>query len=128
MKQPDRHSETDRVERTQRGWVFLPVGYMLALIGWGLGFEPRTIPQGLLSIAQAPGLLVSDYLAIGGLGAAFVNAGLVGLAGLLLSHFNDLRLSSPTISASSPWQASASLARIGGASGPSASGSPSSTV
>jgi hypothetical protein len=84
---------------TQRGWFFLLAGYMLALIGWGLGLEAETVPQGLLSIARAPGLLVSDYLAIGGLGAAFVNAGLVGLAGLLLSHFNNVRLSGPTISA-----------------------------
>ncbi|MEA3308689.1 MAG: DUF1576 domain-containing protein [Chloroflexota bacterium] len=99
MKPDDKRNSTDAMALTERGWFILLAGYMLVLIGWGVLYEPATIGAGLLRIAQSPGMLVSDYIAIGGLSAAFVNAGLVGLAGLLLAHFNDVRLSGATIAA-----------------------------
>ncbi|MBC8446232.1 MAG: DUF1576 domain-containing protein [Chloroflexi bacterium] len=85
---------------TQRGWLLLLGLYMLALLGLGLACEPvGAILPGLLRIFQSPGLLLSDYLEIGGLGAALVNAGLVGMAGLLLAYFNGVLLSGPIIAA-----------------------------
>ena len=55
----------------QRGWLVLLAVYMLALIVVGVVLEPRiTLWSGLLRIAQSPGILVSDYTTIGGLGAA----------------------------------------------------------
>jgi hypothetical protein len=73
---------------------------MLALMVFGIAYEPRgTLWRGLLRIVQSPGILVSDYAQIGGLGAAMVNAGLVGFAGILLVHFSGVLLSGPTIAA-----------------------------
>jgi hypothetical protein len=99
MQQQDegKHKGAGRI--TERGWLILLVGYMLALIVWGIAYEPGTILGGLLRIARSPGLLVSDYLAIAGLSATFVNAGLVGLTGLALAYINDVSLSGPTIAA-----------------------------
>jgi hypothetical protein len=85
---------------TQRGWLGLLTAYMLALVGFGIAYEPGgNLWSGLLRIMQAPGVLVSDYAQIGGLGAAMVNAGLVGLGGLLLVHYSGVLLSGPTIAA-----------------------------
>ena len=84
----------------QHGWLALLAGYMLTLIVLGLFIEPsRTIWFGLLDILQNPGLLLSDYLAVGGAGAALTNAGLVGLSGLALVYTNGVLLSGPTIAA-----------------------------
>lgn len=100
MKSEEQKSSSEIGTMSRRGWLILLTCYMVALIVWGfLHDKPGTILQGLLSIAQSPGMLVSDYMAVGGLGAAFVNAGLVGMAGLLLTYFNKVRLSGPTISA-----------------------------
>ncbi|MBN1640897.1 MAG: DUF1576 domain-containing protein [Anaerolineae bacterium] len=83
---------------TQRGWFFLLGAYVLALAAFGLACDPpATVWEGLLRIVQTPGVLVSDYAAIGGLGAALVNAGLVGLAGLLLVQLSGVLLSGPTV-------------------------------
>lgn len=87
-------------ELTQRAWLVLLALYMLALVAFGLLYEPLpSIWSGWRRILQAPGMLISDYLEIGGLGAAMVNAGLVGLAGLLLVYLNGVLLSGPTIAA-----------------------------
>ncbi|MDY7078681.1 MAG: DUF1576 domain-containing protein [Chloroflexota bacterium] len=85
---------------TQRGWFILLGLYMLALTGLGLACEPgKTILPGLLRIFQSQSVLLSDYIEIGGIGAALVNAGLVGVAGLLLAYLNGVLLSGPIIAA-----------------------------
>jgi hypothetical protein len=87
-------------ELTQRAWLGLLALYMLALVAFGLLYEPLpAIWSGWGRILQAPGMLVSDYLEIGGIGAAMVNAGLVGMAGLVLVYANGVLLSGPTIAA-----------------------------
>ena len=91
---PDHH------RMTQRGWLVILTVYMLALVGFGVTCEPTAdLWSGLLRIVRSPGVLVSDYAQIGGLGAAMVNAGLVGLGGLLLAHHTGVLLSGPTIAA-----------------------------
>ncbi len=97
MKNRKREAAKPIEKMTERGWFILLAGYMVGMILLGIWQAPAAILPGLWRIAQTPGMLVSDYVAIGGLGAALVNAGLVGLAGLLLVHFNDVRLSGPTI-------------------------------
>lgn len=85
---------------TQRGWFVLLSLYMLALLGLGLVCGPlEAILPGLLCILQSQSVLLSDYLAIGGIGAALVNAGLVGMAGLLLAYLNGVPLLGPIIAA-----------------------------
>jgi len=73
---------------------------MLALMALGLVCEPgEAILPGLLRIFQSQSVLLSDYIEIGGIGAALVNAGLVGMAGLLLAYLNGVLLSGPIIAA-----------------------------
>lgn len=85
---------------TQRDCFILLGLYMLTLMALGLACEPVTaIWPGLQRIFQSQSVLVSDYLEIGGIGAALVNAGLVGMAGLLLAYFNGAHLSGPIIAA-----------------------------
>jgi hypothetical protein len=73
---------------------------MLALVLYGLLAEPwPAIWAGWRAVLTCPGMLLSDYLEIGGLGAALVNAGLVGLAGLAVVRLNGVLLSGPTIAA-----------------------------
>jgi len=85
---------------TQRGWFVLLSLYVLALLGLGLVYEPpEAILSGLLRIFQSQSVLLSDYVEIGGIGAALVNAGLVGMAGLLLAYLNGVLLSGPIIAA-----------------------------
>jgi hypothetical protein len=85
---------------SQQAWLRLLVAYMLALVGFGIVYGWREgIWGGLLRILQAPGILLSDYAALGGLGAAMVNAGLVGLAGIALVRASGVLLSGPTIAA-----------------------------
>ncbi|MCR4398639.1 MAG: DUF1576 domain-containing protein [Firmicutes bacterium] len=55
------------------------------LILAGIVLEPVAFVPGLRKILASPGLLITDYVAVGGLGAALVNAGLVGMVGVLLT-------------------------------------------
>ncbi|MFN2157841.1 MAG: DUF1576 domain-containing protein [Anaerolineae bacterium] len=87
-------------ELSQRAWLILLTLYMVAMVVFGLLYEPLpSIWSGWQRILKTPGMLVSDYIEIGGLGAAMVNAGLVGLTGLLLAYLNGVLLSGPTIAA-----------------------------
>jgi len=48
--------------------------------------RPDEIARGLRAIILAPAVLVSDYIAIGGIGATLVNVGLAGLLALLAMY------------------------------------------
>jgi len=85
---------------SQRAWLALLVVYMLALVAFGVAFGWREgVWAGLLRIQQAPSILLSDYVALGGLGAAMVNAGLVGLAGVAIVRASGVLLAGPTVAA-----------------------------
>jgi hypothetical protein len=74
--------------------------YAGALVVLGLFLDsPDKIALGLFSIIQSPGVLLTDYMVIGGLGAAFINSGLVALIGLALVRFAKLNISGPIIAA-----------------------------
>lgn len=68
--------------------------YHLALIVIGFLLSPiEEIKIGLLSILRSPSILITDYIAIGGLGATFINAGLVGLAGVVVAYLSGVKIS-----------------------------------
>ncbi len=76
--------------------------YMLALIIIGLLWPGETLKytwDGFLAIMKVPGILISDYFAVGGVGATLINSGLVGLMGLGLIFFSKTHFSGPTIAA-----------------------------
>lgn len=72
--------------------------YMLALIVIGLIWPSQTcFWEDYKNILLAPGILISDYFAIGGISASFINAGLVGLIAQLLIYLTGIATSGPTI-------------------------------
>lgn len=74
--------------------------YACALITLGFFMDyPDQIVKGLFYIIQSPSILLTDYLVVGGLGAAFINSGLVALIGLALVKFAKLNISGPIIAA-----------------------------
>lgn len=63
----------------------LAPGYFLL---WGLLLQPfPEMIQGLLRIFKEPDFLITDYVAVGGAGAALVNASLITLMCILLMYF-----------------------------------------
>lgn len=55
--------------------------YALAMIIFGLSMDsPQNIIKGIFYIIVEPDTLITDYIGVGGIGAAFVNAGLLILA------------------------------------------------
>ena len=77
---------------TKRGWMqenFLKKPYrvhaLLFVFYIAYGFvwsTPREILDGMMVILTAPNILVTDYIYIAGLGATFVNVGIMGLLAL----------------------------------------------
>ncbi len=70
--------------------------FPLLLVGAGLLVDPLgDIVMGLFAIVQAPSLLLTDYLAVGGAGATLVNAGLCGLIAVWLIYQNKINVNGP---------------------------------
>ena len=57
---------------------------LLIIAGFLFGFEAGLLAD-LTKIINTPGVLITDYFVVGSIGASLVNAGLVGIAGLLLT-------------------------------------------
>ena len=76
------------------------VFYLLFLITVGLFLQtPQEIFYGLKEIFIAPGMLITDYMVVGGIGAALVNGALVGLIGFVLLKINKIDLNGISIAA-----------------------------
>ena len=67
-----------------------PLAFLIFGLVYGIieGLEGMTIPEGFIAIIKSPTTLITDFLEVGGIGAAFINASLVGFFNLyLLKHF-----------------------------------------
>ncbi len=74
--------------------------FCLTLIVLALIFEsPRAILRGMHEIIIAPDILLTDYIEVGGIGAAFFNAGLMGLINIWLLSRHGLKVSGLSIAA-----------------------------
>jgi len=62
---------------------FIPLAFVLD--------TPRDVYTGLIAILTSRSVLVTDYIAVGGLGAALVNTAIVGLASVLLMLFSGVK-------------------------------------
>lgn len=77
-------------ERLKR---FIVSIYILSFLLISLVFNhPDEIIQGLKDIILAPSTLVSDYFAVGNIGAAIVNSSLLMIISVVLAIFNNLNL------------------------------------
>jgi hypothetical protein len=76
------------------------LSYSISLVILGIILSnPETILNGLVAIMRSPSILITDYMVVGGLGAAFINAGLVGTVGLMLVKVEKIKTSGPIIAA-----------------------------
>lgn len=84
--------------RPDRMLTILMTAFALSMVFFGfLADAPTNILQGLRTIILSPAGLISDSLAIGGLGAAFVNAGLVMLFSVIMIKLCRLHLNGTSI-------------------------------
>ena len=72
--------------------------YILYLLLIGLCLQPLDeLFQGLYNIITSTGVLITDYMVIGGVGPALVNAALVGLVGYIIVRINSVPMTGPSI-------------------------------
>ncbi|MDF2609764.1 MAG: hypothetical protein K0R92_1238 [Lachnospiraceae bacterium] len=60
---------------------------------------PLGILNGLKDIIASPSILISDYMAVGNVGAAFVNSGILMLIALAIAHKNNSHMTGSLIAA-----------------------------
>lgn len=83
----------DEIRRVLLAVILVSMLLLGLALGWG------TIIQGLMAINTHPSQLISDYVVIGGPGAALVNGALVGLTGLLLLTLLKVDITGPSTAA-----------------------------
>lgn len=70
-------------------WLIVFFSYFVVM---GLFFQPLDeLIEGFINITLDSSVLISDYIAIGGIGATFVNAGLLPLCSLMLMYRMDMK-------------------------------------
>ena len=94
------------MEKTTQSRNILPLPYAVMLIV-NLTFiamaflldQPKDILEGFLRIISSRSILVTDYIAIGGIGAAFINVAIVGISSLIMLISSRIRPSGAIIMA-----------------------------
>lgn len=71
--------------------IFIILGFILD--------TPQNIFRGILDIVKAPALLLVDYIAVGGIGATFLNVGLLGLICIAFVRIFKAPLTGPLVAA-----------------------------
>ena len=72
--------------------------YSIAFIIFGfLMDKPSEIIHGIKGIIMEPDILITDYIAVGGIGAAFVNAGILMIFTILILYFLKIEFTGLTI-------------------------------
>jgi len=78
--------------------VMLIVNLTFVAIAFSLD-DPRSIFNGFVNIISSRSILITDYIAIGGIGAAFINVAIVGLGSLLMLVASGIKPSGAIIMA-----------------------------
>lgn len=74
--------------------------YASAFVVFGLLMDsPSEIIKGLLTIIRTPDVLITDYIALVGMGATFVNAGLLTLISIYILYRLEINISGVSIAA-----------------------------
>lgn len=79
-------------------FVLTSVPVIFIILGFILD-TPQNIFRGILDIVKAPALLLVDYIAVGGIGAAFLNVGLLGLICIGITRIFKAPLTGPLVAA-----------------------------
>jgi len=87
-------------EVTEKKKMIVMIVYGLMFVLFAFIVSPISeLSKGMANILVSPSILLTDYLVVGGIGAAFLNAGLVFFAGLALVYANKVKISGPIIAA-----------------------------
>jgi hypothetical protein len=74
--------------------------YAISLIIFGLVVDTaKNIAKGIYKIINEPDILITDYIGVGGLGASFVNAGLIALISILILYVLKINITGAATSA-----------------------------
>lgn len=83
---------------TNRHKYIILLIYALSFIAFGFLMDtPGNIYKGLYSIMISPDILITDYIEVGGIGACFVNSGIVTLASIVILYFMKLEINGRAI-------------------------------
>ena len=87
------------VEQVSEHGILLVISlYALGFVIFGFWVEsPDKIFQGLIEIITTQDALLTDYIAVGGMGATFVNAGLLTLCAIFVYYRSQAKISGTTI-------------------------------
>ena len=98
MEKEERQTHSKLWTERDKKWVMILIS--LSLIGYGfLTSSINEIISGLYQIIIHPDVLITDYIVVGGIGAAFVNSGLLTLMIIILLHQNKIQFNGVTFSA-----------------------------
>lgn len=70
---------------------FYIASFIMIIFGFSIGDFTDNI-DGLINIMSSPSVLISDYMEIGGIGASFINAGIMLFISVLISNKSGARL------------------------------------
>ena len=87
-------------QATDRVVLLVVAAYAAAFVLFGfLVSTPAEIGQGLLKILTSRDTLLTDYIGLGGMGAAFVNAGLLTLCACFVYYKSGAKVGGPAVAA-----------------------------
>lgn len=88
----------DKIEVSNRIRYLILTIYASSFIAFGLLVDtPKNIISGIYSIIWNPGILITDYIALGGIGACFINSGLLTLAVILILYLLKMEINGRSI-------------------------------
>lgn len=89
----------ERIIKTKKEYAILTF-YALSFIIFGFIVDSaKNILRGLFRIIKEPDILITDYIGVGGMGAAFVNSGLIALVSLLILYMLKINITGAATSA-----------------------------
>ena len=88
-----------RIIKTQKEYAIFTF-YALSFIIFGFIVDSaKNILQGMFKIIKEPDILITDYIGVGGMGAAFVNSGLIALVSILILYTLKINITGAATSA-----------------------------
>lgn len=86
------------IEPKERTKYYLLIAFCIGMMGFGFILEsPNEIMKGMQIIMTSPGKLLTDYMEVASIGAAFFNGGLVTLLSVIMIHLQKVKFSGPLI-------------------------------
>jgi len=94
-----RKIEEKPIHKEQILSVLLVFPLSFLLFGIIMSFQDQNLIDGYIRIAKSPTILITDFLQLGGVGAAFINSAIIGLINLMLLKKFKMRINGLLIAA-----------------------------